>query len=90
MNKSLLICLFLQAVYVKLMIKEAGMSFEPHESELDLTYEERYTVCFFFYYQLYAFIIYIIQSPAGRGQFHKTVLERFPYVFEKLFSCELF
>lgn len=48
MNKSLLICLFLQAVYVKLMIKEAGMSFEPHESELDLTYEERYTVCFFF------------------------------------------
>lgn len=47
MNKRLLICLFLQAVYVKLMIKEAGMSFEPHESELDLTYEERYTVCFF-------------------------------------------
>ena len=38
-------CSLLQAVYVKLMIKEAGMSFEPHESELDLTYEERYTVC---------------------------------------------
>ena len=34
----------LQAVYVKLMIKEAGMSFEPHESELDLTYAERYKV----------------------------------------------
>jgi len=38
-----------EAVYVKLMIKEAGMSFEPHESELDLTYEERYTVCIFSY-----------------------------------------
>lgn len=35
---------FLQAVYVKLMIKEAGMSFEPSESELDLTYSERYKV----------------------------------------------
>ena len=33
-----------QAVYVKLMIKEAGMSFEPSESELDLTYSERYKV----------------------------------------------
>ncbi|XP_068713345.1 glucose-6-phosphate 1-dehydrogenase-like [Montipora foliosa] len=31
-----------EAVYVKLMIKEAGMSFEPSESELDLTYSERY------------------------------------------------
>ena len=31
---------------MKLMIKEAGMSFEPHESELDLTYAERYTVCY--------------------------------------------
>ena len=29
---------------MKLMIKEAGMSFEPHESELDLTYAERYKV----------------------------------------------
>ena len=29
------------------MIKEAGMSFEPKESELDLTYSDRYTVCFF-------------------------------------------
>ena len=36
--------MFLQAVYVKLMIKEAGMSFEPSESELDLTYSERYKV----------------------------------------------
>ena len=27
-----------------MMIKEAGMSFEPHESELDLTYSERYKV----------------------------------------------
>lgn len=32
-----------EAVYVKLMIKEAGMSFEPKESELDLTYSDRYT-----------------------------------------------
>ncbi|XP_073228786.1 glucose-6-phosphate 1-dehydrogenase X-like [Porites lutea] len=31
-----------EAIYVKMMIKEAGMSFEPHESELDLTYSERY------------------------------------------------
>ena len=29
---------------MKMMIKEAGMSFEPHESELDLTYSERYKV----------------------------------------------
>ena len=29
---------------MKLMIKEAGMSFQPHESELDLTYAERYKV----------------------------------------------
>ena len=36
--------LFFQAIYVKMMIKEAGMSFEPHESELDLTYSERYKV----------------------------------------------
>ena len=35
---------FFQAIYVKMMIKEAGMSFEPHESELDLTYSERYKV----------------------------------------------
>ena len=41
-------CCILQAVYVKLMIKEAGMSFEPKESELDLTYSDRYTVCFFY------------------------------------------
>ena len=42
--KCLIFYLFFQAIYVKMMIKEAGMSFEPHESELDLTYSERYKV----------------------------------------------
>ena len=61
---------FLQAVYVKLMIKEAGMSFEPHESELDLTYEERFTVGILIYW-LYASIVHIIESDAGRKQLHE-------------------
>ena len=43
-DKLVVLIVFLQAVYVKLMIKEAGMSFEPSESELDLTYSERYKV----------------------------------------------
>jgi hypothetical protein len=29
------------------MIKQAGMSFEPAESELDLSYSNRYQVCIF-------------------------------------------
>lgn len=33
-----------EAMYMKVMTKEPGMSFEPHESELDLTYKARYGV----------------------------------------------
>ena len=34
-----------EAMYMKLMMKQPGMSFEPVESELDLTYTARYAVC---------------------------------------------
>lgn len=33
-----------EAMYVKMMTKQPGMSFEPVESELDLTYKTRYKV----------------------------------------------
>ena len=33
-----------EAMYVKLMTKQPGMSFDPVESELDLTYKLRYKV----------------------------------------------
>ena len=33
-----------EAMYMKLMMKQPGMSFEPVESELDLTYTNRYGV----------------------------------------------
>ena len=33
-----------EAMYLKVMTKEPGMSFEPVESELDLTYKARYGV----------------------------------------------
>ena len=33
-----------EAMYMKLMMKQPGMSFEPVESELDLTYKSRYGV----------------------------------------------
>ena len=33
-----------EAMYVKTMTKQPGMSFEPLESELDLTYKSRYGV----------------------------------------------
>lgn len=33
-----------EAMYMKTMTKEPGMSFEPLESELDLTYKARYGV----------------------------------------------
>ena len=34
-----------EAMYLKVMTKQPGMSFEPVESELDLTYKSRYGVC---------------------------------------------
>ena len=37
-----LILLLIQAMYAKVMMKQPGMSFEPMESELDLTYKARY------------------------------------------------
>ncbi len=33
-----------EAMYLKLMTKEPGMSFEPMESELDMTYKSRFGV----------------------------------------------
>ena len=36
-----------EAMYMKLMMKQPGMSFEPVESELDLTYTSRYAVSLF-------------------------------------------
>ena len=33
-----------EAMYLKLMTKQPGMSFEPLESELDLTYKARFGV----------------------------------------------
>lgn len=36
-----------EAMYMKLMMKQPGMSFEPVESELDLTYTSRYGVSLF-------------------------------------------
>ena len=33
-----------EAMYVKTMTKQPGMSFEPLESEMDLTYKNRYGV----------------------------------------------
>lgn len=33
-----------EAMYLKLMTKEPGMSFEPVESELDMTYKLRFGV----------------------------------------------
>ena len=39
-----------------MMIKEAGMSFEPHESELDLTYSERYKVVKLCYTALHIYL----------------------------------
>ena len=33
-----------EAMYVKTMTKQPGMSFEPLESEMDLTYKSRYGV----------------------------------------------
>lgn len=33
-----------EAMYIKTMTKEPGMSFEPLESELDLTYKSRFGV----------------------------------------------
>ena len=33
-----------EAMYIKLMTKQPGMSFDPVESELDLTYKLRYKV----------------------------------------------
>lgn len=33
-----------EAMYMKLMMKQPGMSFQPVESELDLTYTARYGV----------------------------------------------
>ena len=37
-----------EAMYVKTMTKQPGMSFEPLESEMDLTYKNRYGVCLLF------------------------------------------
>lgn len=37
-----------EAVYLKLMTKKPGMGFGVEESELDLTYNARYKVCFLF------------------------------------------
>ena len=34
-----------EAVYIKMMTKTPGMSFEMEETELDLTYLSRYHVC---------------------------------------------
>ena len=36
--------MFVQAIYMKMMVKEAGMSFEPVISEMDLSYHSRYKV----------------------------------------------
>ena len=41
MGYSIILCVF-QAIYVKMMVKEAGMSFEPVISEMDLSYHSRY------------------------------------------------
>ncbi len=35
-----------EAVYIKLMTKRPGMGFDIEETELDLTYNARYSVCF--------------------------------------------
>ena len=34
-----------EAVYMKIMTKQPGMNFAPEETELDLTYGHRYSVC---------------------------------------------
>lgn len=34
-----------EAMYVKMMTKTPGMSVDCHETELDLTYDNRYKVC---------------------------------------------
>ena len=34
-----------EAMYMKVMMKQPGMSFEPIEGELDLTYKDRFKVC---------------------------------------------
>lgn len=39
-----------EAVYVKMMTKTPGMSFDMEETELDLTYSNRYKVWSFIFY----------------------------------------
>lgn len=43
-----------EALYVKLMVKTPGMAFDMEETELDLTYGNRYAV------RLLIFLIYVI------------------------------
>lgn len=46
-----------EALYVKLMVKTPGMAFDMEETELDLTYGNRYSVSLIIFYILTSLIV---------------------------------
>lgn len=53
-----------EALYVKLMVKTPGMAFDMEETELDLTYTNRYEVCvimgIMYMQAIYTFVPFLI------------------------------
>ena len=49
-----------EAIYIKMVTKSPGMSFDMEETELDLTYGSRYKVSFLFKFSLKGYLISFI------------------------------